>query len=310
MTELVRGVTLRRAWEVLEQADLRYSGLNLLASWDGTEVIRQEVQAGRRFGLRPQEGWNALECFYILKGQAIWEDGDPPLILRPGDYLTGAPVMEPCTLRAVTDLTLLYVCSQPSFHMVSQQVSYIQNLAISVEEKDGYTAQHCRRIRDLSVATGQMLHLDPVQQYNLFHGAYLHDLGKVAVPDAVLQKPGKLTPEEWVIMKQHPVTGGRMLANTSLAGAAKVLEQHHERLDGSGYPLGLDGSQICLEAQIVAVVDSFDAMTTDRVYRRGIDRDAALEELDKCAGTLYNPKVVQAFVTVLEQEAKREGVVA
>lgn len=309
--ELARGVALRRAGESIEKADMRDYGWSLLASWDGTEVIRQEVPAGRRFGLQPQEGWSALECFLVLNGQAVWEEGTPPLIVKPGDYLSGTPVEEPVMLRALTDLTLLYVCSRPSFHMVSRQVAYLQELAVTVEEKDGYTEGHCRRIRDLSVQIGRRLHLDPVQQFHLFHGSYLHDLGKLAVPDSILNKPGRLTEEEWRTMKQHPVTGSRMLANTSVAGAARILEQHHERLDGSGYPQGLAGDQICIEAQIVAVVDSFDAMTSDRVYRRGMGWKSALAELEEGAGRLYNPQVVEALAEVLRLErpsADEEGV--
>lgn len=308
MAELVGGVTLHRAGEYLEKADLRYGGWHLLASWDGTEVIRQEVPAGKRFGLRPQEGWNALEYFYVLQGQAIWEEGDPVEILRPGDYLSANPVQEPCILRALTDLTLLYVCSQPSFHLVSQQVAYLQQMAVSVEEKDGYTAGHCQRVQDLSLKIGRSLQLNPVQQFTLFHGAYLHDLGKVAVPDSILLKAGRLSPEEWTVMRQHPITGARMLSGTSVVGSAPVLEQHHERLDGSGYPHGLTGDLICLEAQIVAVVDSFDAMTSDRVYRTAMDRDSAMEELDKNAGKLYNQRVVQALVQVIDDDANDTGV--
>lgn len=308
--ELARGVALRRAGEFIEKADLRDYGWHLLASWDGTEVIRQEVPAGKRFGLHPQEGWSALECFFVLEGQAVWEEGNPPVIVKSGDYLAGSPVEEPVMLRALTDLTLLYVCSQPSFHMVSDQVAYLQKLAVTVEEKDGYTEGHCRRIRDLSVQIGRRLRLDPVQQFYLFHGSYMHDLGKLAVPDAILNKPGRLTEEEWRIMKQHPLTGGRMLANTPVAGAARILEQHHERLDGSGYPLGLVGDQICLEAQIVAVVDSFDAMTSDRVYRRAMSWEAALAELEEGMGRLYNPQAVEALAEVLERKPsdEQEGV--
>lgn len=307
MAELVKGVALRRAGEFLEKAEVQYFDMYLLAAWDGTEVVRLELPAGKRFGLYPQAGWSALECVYVLRGQAVCEESSPAVILQPGDYLAGSPVQEPCILRAVTDATLLYLSSQPSFHQVSGQTKYLQDLAIAVELKDGYTADHCKRIQDLSLRVGRYLHLDPVRQYNLFHGAFLHDLGKVAIPDHVLFKPDRLTPEEWEIMKQHPITGGRMLANTAFASAATVLEQHHERLDGSGYPLGLTGDAICLEAQIVAVVDSYDAMTSDRVYRKGMDHERAMEELEKGAGRLYNPLVVEAFRRVIN-DLKEMGV--
>jgi HD-GYP domain-containing protein (c-di-GMP phosphodiesterase class II) len=299
--EIVKGVTVRKSGSTIERVNLRNTSWHLLASWDGTEVIRQEYLQGKSFGLRPQEGWNALECYYILEGEAVWEDGDRSVLLGPGDSLTGAPVKEPCILRAVTNLVTLYVCSQPSFHMVSEQVTYLQQLAVSVEEKDGYTADHCRRIRDLSMEVGQRLKLTPGQQYNLFHGAFLHDLGKVGVPDGILLKPGTLSDEEWRIMKQHPTIGGSMLVNTNVAPAAYILEQHHESIDGSGYPLGLRGDEISLEAKIVAVVDSYDAMITDRVYRSGMPKEAARKELQRNVGRLYQADVVETFLDVIDK---------
>lgn len=303
MRELVKGVTLRRSGEIIEKACLKAGDMELLATWDGTEVMRQVWKAGKRFGLQPQVGWNALEFYYILEGQAVW-DTNPEVVLGPGDSITASPVGEPLILRAITDVTTIFVGSQPSFHMVSSQVKEWMQLAVSVEEKDGYTADHCRRIRDLSVSVGTELQLNSFERYNLYVGAFLHDLGKVAVPDHVLNKPGKLTPEEWVIMKMHPITGGKMLANTALSSAARVLEQHHERLDGSGYPYGLQGDQIGIEAQIVAVVDSYDAITTDRVYRPAMGKEAAVAELRSGMGSLYNPNVVAAFLRVLDREER------
>lgn len=299
--ELVKGVTLRRAGSSLEEVQLRSSAkMQLLASWDGTEVVRQVIPQGRRFGMRPQEGWTALECYYILSGQAVWEAGDKEVCLGPGDTIAAAPVGEPFMLRAITDLELLYVCSQPGFHLVSDYASNLRNLAVSVEEKDGYTRDHCRRIRDLSMAVGTRLGLNPLQQYHLYHGSFLHDLGKVGVPDQILRKPGALTAAEWEIMKQHPTIGGQMLSATLFAGSAFILEQHHERIDGSGYPLGLTGDQISVEAQIVAVVDSFDAMTTDRVYRPGMPKEVAVRELESLAGRLFSTNIVEAFKEIVD----------
>lgn len=298
--QLVKGVTLRQGAAAVERVELRNLRMDLLATWDGTEVIRQTFAKGADFGLRPQEGWNALECFYILEGEAVWTTDERTIHLGPGDSLVGSPVQEPCMLRAETNLVALYVCSQPTFHAISSQVSYLQQLAVSVEEKDGYTKAHCGRIQDLAVAVGKRLGLSPERQYNLFHGAFLHDVGKVGIPDEILRKPGKLTPEEWQIMRQHPTIGGRMLADSVVAPAAVIVEQHHERIDGSGYPLGLQGDAISLEAKIIAVVDSFDAMTTDRVYRPGMPVTDALGELRRHAGSLYDPAVVQHFVEVLQ----------
>lgn len=300
MQEVVHGVWLGRSGEYLEEVRLPFVTMQLLAAWDGTELIRQMIPKGRHFGLRPEEGWTALESFYLLQGNALWEEGGRRIELGPGDCLTGRPVQEPCILTAQTDLTILYVCSQPAFHQLSGEVDRLRELAVSVEVKDGYTADHCSRIQELAVRIGRQIQLSPVRMHYLLYGAFLHDLGKVNVPDAILNKPGRLTADEWAVMKQHPVFGRDLLAGTSIAGAAFILEQHHERLDGTGYPHGLAGDAISLEAQIVAVADSYDAMTTDRVYRPGMSHDQAMAELEKGRGTSYRPDVLDALHQVVD----------
>jgi HD-GYP domain-containing protein (c-di-GMP phosphodiesterase class II) len=134
-------------------------------------------------------------------------------------------------------------------------------------------------------------------------GALLHDIGKIGVPDAVLRKPAKLNHEEWDKMKLHPLHGQKILRNIKfLEGASRVVSQHHEQWDGSGYPYGLRGEDIDLSARIFAVVDAFDAMISDRVYRKGRPYEAALEELERCSGTQFDPLVVEAFKHVPRED--------
>lgn len=308
MDELVKGVTFLKAGTALEHVKLRNTDSYLLSSWDGTEIVRQEVPAGKRFGLHPDPEWNALEHIYVVEGKALWESDGRRVVLGPGDSVSGTPVQAPLIFTALTRLVFLYITSQPAFHLVSKEIRHLQQLAVSVEQRDGYTVDHSRRIRELSVQVGRYLGLRAEQQYHLFHGAFLHDLGKVDVPDSVLLKPGKLTYEEWQVMKQHPVTGAQRLQSSPVAGAAFILEQHHERLDGSGYPYGLRGDEISVEAQIVAVVDSYDAMTTDRVYRPRMLQEEALAELRRGVGQLYRGDVVEAFLDVLTDERAQNGV--
>ncbi|HWI63407.1 MAG TPA: HD-GYP domain-containing protein [Symbiobacteriaceae bacterium] len=298
--QLVKGVMLERAGCSIETVQVCGITMHLIASWDGAEVIRQEIPAGRRFGLAPSEGWQGLESFFVLKGEAVWEQGEESVTIGPGDCIKGIPVQEACILRAVSDLETLYFVSRPIFHTVSQEVARLQEVCLAVEVKDGYTAEHCRRIQDLSVRIGRKMQLSPSRLEVLLYGSYLHDLGKVGVPDAILNKPAALTPEEWTVMKQHPSIGRTMVERTPAAAAAYILEQHHERLDGSGYPLGLKGDEITLEAQIVAVADSYDAMTSDRVYRKALPLSYAVEELRRCSGRLYREDVVTAFLHVLD----------
>jgi HD-GYP domain-containing protein (c-di-GMP phosphodiesterase class II) len=138
--------------------------------------------------------------------------------------------------------------------------------------------------------------LDKDALRNLELGALLHDIRKIGVPDAILRKPAKLTAEEWMKMKLHPLHGQQILRNIPfLEGAAQIVAQHHEQWDGSGYPYGLRGEDIDIGARIFAVVDAFDAMISDRVYRKGRSYKDAVEELQLCAGTQFDALIVEAF---------------
>src|SRR3712207_3870463 len=131
---------------------------------------------------------------------------------------------------------------------------------------------------------------------SLEFGSLLHDIGKIGVPDAILRKPAKLTEEEWVLMREHPLHGQKILRGIEfLEGAARVVAQHHEKWDGSGYPLGLREREIDLNARIFAVADAFDAIVSDRVYRAGKPYEMAAAELDRFAGRQFDPGVIAAF---------------
>jgi HD-GYP domain-containing protein (c-di-GMP phosphodiesterase class II) len=150
---------------------------------------------------------------------------------------------------------------------------------------------------------GRELGLDKTQMTALEFGSLLHDIGKIGVPDAILRKPAKLTEEEWARMREHPLHGQQILREIEfLAGAARVVAQHHERWDGSGYPFGLQGEEIDLNARIFSVADAFDAMISDRVYRRGRSYEAAAEELESWSGKQFDPQVVAAFHRVPRED--------
>jgi HD-GYP domain-containing protein (c-di-GMP phosphodiesterase class II) len=287
--------------QVIEKVTLKGLDLSLLASGDGTEVIHHRLTAGARWALGPEEGWNALEFFFVLSGKLIWKLPEGDRLLEAGDSISASPVQKYSIFVAETDTEFLYVTSSPVFHHYSQAIREMMDLAVSVEQKDGYTADHCQRIMKLSMMLGEAMNLTATQLYELNFGAFFHDVGKVKVPESILGKPSSLTNEEWAIMKQHTLYGRQMLEETELPYlqvAASIVEQHHERYDGSGYPHGLRGEQICTGAAIIAVVDSYDAMTTDRVYRKGCSKEEALVEIERGNGTLYRSDVVDAFFSI------------
>jgi two-component system cell cycle response regulator len=160
-----------------------------------------------------------------------------------------------------------------------------------------------RDIGELALAVGRDLHMGPEGLDEVARAAELHDVGKIAVPDAILDKPGPLDPVEWSFMRRHPLIGERiLLAAPALRPVARLVRSSHERWDGGGYPDGLSASEIPLGARVVAVCDAFDAMTTARPYRQPIAEDEALEELRRCAGTQFDPMVVEAFCRVIARE--------
>ncbi|HKR00628.1 MAG TPA: HD domain-containing phosphohydrolase [Pyrinomonadaceae bacterium] len=181
--------------------------------------------------------------------------------------------------------------------------STLKALTAALETRDAETHGHSERVVTFSLRLGSELGLSKTEMTALEFGSLLHDIGKIGVPDAILRKPAKLSEEEWERMREHPLHGQQILREIKfLEGAALVVAQHHERWDGSGYPLGLKGCEIDLKARIFAVADAFDAMISDRVYRRGRSYEKAAEELEAWAGRQFDPQVVEAFHRVPRED--------
>lgn len=178
----------------------------------------------------------------------------------------------------------------------NQLLTIVANL---VDAKDPYTAGHSRRVAVLGLAVADQLGVAGALKSTLWSAGYLHDLGKVAVPLRVLAKDGSLTDEEFAYIKAHPVDGAEILATIpTLQHLTGGVRHHHERWDGRGYPDGLAGEEIPLEAQIMAVCDTYDAMTSTRAYRSSMPSEYALQEIDRVKGTQFNPKVAEAFLSI------------
>ncbi|MGA9997068.1 MAG: HD domain-containing phosphohydrolase [Pyrinomonadaceae bacterium] len=181
--------------------------------------------------------------------------------------------------------------------------STLKALTTALETRDHETHGHSERVVIFSLRLGREMGLSKEEMNALEFGSLLHDIGKIGVPDAILRKPASLTDQEWTRMKEHPLHGQQILNGIEfLEGAARVVAQHHEKYDGSGYPLGLKGEEIDLNARIFAVADAFDAMRSDRVYRKGRSYEEALEELERCAGAHFDPTVVDAFQRIRPDE--------
>lgn len=179
-------------------------------------------------------------------------------------------------------------------------------LALTIAARDQYTAGHCERLARYGAALAQRLGLPEPEVQTIARGAFLHDLGKVGVPDGVLLKPGPLNPEERALIEQHPVLGADLLRPLkTFQGAATIIQHHHEKYDGSGYPDGLAGDAIPLGAQIVTIVDVYDALTTTRPYRVALSHQEAVRILqEEVERGWRNRELVKAFIALLEEERR------
>jgi len=185
-------------------------------------------------------------------------------------------------------------------------VQFVGSLAQALDARDAYTAGHSRRVSEYSCAIAKAMNLAEEDMEIISVGALLHDLGKIGISDLVLQKPGRLTPEETELIQQHPVIGKRILENVQgLEAYLSIVELHHENLNGTGYPHGLKGEETPLYARIVKVADAYDAMTSDRPYRRGKSHAEAIAVLRSVSGSEMDPQVVEAFALLGDQRKQQ-----
>lgn len=181
--------------------------------------------------------------------------------------------------------------------------STLQALTKALDTRDEETEEHSQRVKQYTLLIARQLNIPAAEVEDMSRGALLHDIGKIGVPDAILLKPGRLTESERSLMRKHPEIGYRMIAHIPfLARPAQIVLHHHEMYDGSGYPAGLSGSSIPLGARIFAVADTFDAMTSDRPYRRALPIEVALAEIKRCSGSQFDPQVVAAMLQVPRDE--------
>ncbi|MFT9056434.1 MAG: HD-GYP domain-containing protein [Ethanoligenens sp.] len=179
-------------------------------------------------------------------------------------------------------------------------------LIAALEARDSYTQGHSLRVADMSVEIASAMGFQDENLETLHMAAHLHDIGKIGIPDAILYKPGKLLPEEWERIKQHPEIGYTILSKSKdLSAVADIVLHHHERWDGKGYPSGLSGQDIPISSRIIAVADTYDAITSNRPYRAFVTPQYALEEIRRSAGTQLDPTVVQIMMELFESHPSK-----
>lgn len=178
----------------------------------------------------------------------------------------------------------------------------IKSIAFALDAKDKYTHGHSTRVTLYSLALAKALNLPDDLLEEIETAGLLHDIGKIAIPEKILLKPGKLSPEEYEIIKTHPELGEKLVQGIEkLKIISNWLKSHHERYDGKGYPDGLAGEQIPISARIITIADTYDAMTSDRAYRSALPHEIAIDEIKRCAGSQFDPKLAQIFISIQEE---------
>ena len=178
----------------------------------------------------------------------------------------------------------------------------IKTISVTVETKNVYTNGHSQRVADYSALIAGALGWDDKRINNLRNAAYMHDVGMIGIPDSIVNKPTRLTEEEYAIIQRHTLIGADILKDiTLIEHVAEVAHYHHERYDGTGYPEGLSGEEIPIEARIVAVADSYDAMNSKRIYRNALEKEKIIEELESCSGTQFDPVIAELFVRLIRE---------
>jgi putative nucleotidyltransferase with HDIG domain len=189
---------------------------------------------------------------------------------------------------------------QYSNHLENATVQIMSSLQAAMEEKDGYTAGHTRRVTELAMLLGQSARLTGDDLLVLRRASQFHDIGKLVIDLSCIRKPGSLTTEEWALIKKHPEIGASIIEPLTFMDRERdIIRHHHERLDGTGYPDGIGGDELDTLTRIITIVDSYDAMTSRRNYRKNLTSPEAVGELRRCAGTQFDPELVEIFAGVV-----------
>ncbi|OZM56657.1 phosphohydrolase [Lottiidibacillus patelloidae] len=298
----MKGFKVGKKGSFIERVKYDTNEISLLSRGDGIEVLTQSIEKDRLFFVYPSDNKNVFEFFYLLSGEILCETEDEKITLGTQEYFSIKEIDEPIHFKALSDVTMLWVITEPTFVHISEKISSLMEIVKQVEIKDCYTEKHSDRVANYAGKVAKKMKLNKEQLENLIFASYLHDIGKINVPSEILNKPGRLTEEEYEIIKKHPADGAEMVRGTNYDELVPIIEQHHERLNGSGYPFGLKGDEILLEAKIIAVCDTFDAMTGDRSYRKAFDPAYALDVIKSLIGTHYEEEIVDIFEEVLIEE--------
>lgn len=248
--------------------------------------------------IEPLQTSEGYKTYYLLTGSCfVLEDGS---IIKAGDMIVFKNTDVIHTLKTLEKTVILvHATNYDVYQTLEDNQNTMAKLLQEIQEKDHYTGEHSYRVYELVKKLALQMGLKDKRLNDINKAAHYHDLGKIFVDDKILNKPDKLNPDEFHEIKKHVELSKSMILEHYNEDVFNIIVQHHERYDGSGYPYGLAGEDILYEARMLAVCDSYDAMITNRVYKKGKSPELALLELKELSGSLYDPEIVSAFIKMI-----------
>lgn len=270
-------------------------------SGSGIEINKFLLRAGEAYNLTPPRTAGGIKIFTLLSGDfycietKISYQAGSTFVLRPHHDILNIQVGQ-------TGELILHTIGEESFDKSNESFQKLHETMTAIQAKDEYTYNHCVNVHRLVKRMIGPLGYSGQRVRHLLWAARYHDIGKINVEDRILNKPAGLDPAEFEIMKTHVTAGQKLILEYFNESTFHIISQHHERMDGSGYPLGLKGDQIMEEARLLAICDSYDAMISDRVYKKAKSRQEAFAELQELAGRIFDSRLVELFIRIIGKE--------
>ena len=308
-TNLIKNSTLRLGESLAESVALRRRMVKVLNLRDFIQnftlkVYSEYVREGFENFVIEENFISYYAVPLLSKGElfGVLEVFNRSLIEENEEWENFLEILAKQIAIGIDNVRLFQGLQESNIRLINAYEETIEGWAYVLDLRDGVTEGHSRRVADLTVKIAKIMGIDDEKLTHIRRGALLHDIGKIAIPDNILLKPGKLTDEEWEIMKKHPTYAYQMLSKVEyLLPAIDIPLYHHEKWDGSGYPKGLKGEEIPLPARIFAVVDVYDALTSDRPYRKAWTKEEAIEYIKEQSGKKFDPKIVAVFLDIIKE---------
>lgn len=295
----MKGLNIKRnILDIKEKND--YS---LLAEHNNVQLIVQHIKKNNKIYIAPALNNNVFEFFYIASGKIEFKNEDKIVTLSTGDCFYYKDPSEITFIHVCEDTTALYFTTEPVFDDLSEMNNEVNEIISEIDRKDRYTKGHCNRVGMYTAALAQRCTEKIPSMINLMYASKLHDIGKCMISDEILLKPGKFNEEESDIMNNHPSYSYKMLREKFNLDPSicKIAECHHERYDGSGYPNGLKGEEIPIESRIITIVDTFDAITSNRSYQLARSPEEAINEMEAVSHH-FDPNLFEIFKELVKDK--------